>query len=390
MWRATARRVFCSSGPDNARGEDALVLLLQRTDQRGLDGRWKNAAGQTVPNESVMGKDAARTSTDNDDDGLSLVVLATAVLRRRRTIVTVAALGMTAGLISGFTSKRMYSSRATFIPQGNESEQLSLALANSEFGIRIRSTGAGWRLPMYVAILRSRTMLDRIARDTVIVLEESSRYVAVADLFNVKAPSEDRRIDATVAALRRAISTAENSTLGAVTVVVRTAWPSVSFDLAQKLVRGVDQFGVEARQSQAAVERPFIEGQSAKAARALREAEDRLQVFMQRNRTIQGAIELGFERDRLQRDIVLRQQVYTSLLQSNEEARIQEARATPVITVLEAPRLPYISDPRYAVQKVLLGWLDGGLIGIVIVLVAHGLERVRLARNDETHAKSFF
>jgi len=158
--------------------------------------------------------------------------------------------------------------------------------------------------------------------------------------------------------------------------------------LVERLVRGVNQFNLETRKSQATAERQFVEGRAEEAGRALREVEDRLQTFLQRNRAIGGSPELGFERDRLQREVALRQQVYTTLLQTREEARIREVRDMPVITELEDPRLPLISESRGTAIKLILGALAGGFLGIVIAFLADAMVAARRAPSEE--AREFF
>jgi hypothetical protein len=241
---------------------------------------------------------------------------------------------------------------------------------------------------MYVELLNSRTLLEPIVLDTVVVQEERGRRVAFMDLLEIEAPTTERRLDLAVRALGGMVAASEERKLAAVKVTVTTRWPSVSLALTQRLMQRVNQFNLETRKSQAAMERQFVEAQSAEAEHTLRSAEDRLQVFLQRNRSIAGSPELGFERDRLQREVVLRQQVYTSLLQSREEARIREVRDTPVITVFEKPRLPLVGESRKSVNKALLGGIVGGMLGVLIAFLAHGLSGARQIPSEE--AREFF
>jgi len=234
--------------------------------------------------------------------------------------------------------------------------------------------------------LRSRALLGPIALDTVAVVEEGGRRVAMPDLLEVRESSPEKRADRAVRALERIVTSREAKGLGAVEVTVTTRWPSVSLALAARLVRGVNQFNVETRKSQAAAERQFVEGRAGEAERALREAEDRLQSFLQRNR-ITGSPELEFARDRLQREVSLRQQTYTSLLQSREEARIREVRDTPVITVLEEPRLPVLPEARRVLLKGTMGGMAGGMLGVLIAFLAQGVAGAR--RQPSADAREF-
>jgi len=325
-----------------------------------------------------MNQPSARAAPAHQDEPeISLFALATVVLRWRKTVVVLSVLGGVLGLTIALTRPRLYMSSATFIPQRSEASISGIALAASQFGIRVPTSGDAWGPPLYVEVLRSQTLLEPIALDTMVLAEEGGRRVPLMDLLRVESSVPERRADLAVRALRVIVTANEVKTLGAVKVSVRTRWPSVSLTLAEQLLRAVNQFNVETRKSQAAAERQFVEGQAAEAERLLRATEDRLQVFLQRNRAFAGSPELNFEHDRLQREVALRQQVYTSLLQNREEAKMREVRDTPVITVLENPRLPVVNEARGALQRGVLGGLVGGMLSVMIAFLADAARRAR-------------
>jgi hypothetical protein len=323
-------------------------------------------------------------STPNE---ISLLGLASVVLRWRWRIALLAFGGGVLGLLWGLTSTRQYKASAMFIPQATEATPSGLAAAAGQLGILIPTSGGVWGPPMYVSLLSSRTLLEPVARDTVVIAEQNGRRVAIADLLEIREPNEALRVDETVQALMGMIHAAEVRTLGAVQLEVITPWPSVSLALAQKLVSGINRFNVVTRKSQATAERQFVETQAADAERALLAAEDRLRGFLERNRVISSP-DLVLERDRLQRNVQLRQQLYTSLLQSREETRIREVRDTPVITVIEEPRLPTLGEPRRSIQKGILGGIAGAFLGLFLALVAHIATRARREGSEE--AQEFF
>ena len=326
--------------------------------------------------------------TANEDDEISLLALASVLLRWRRLIAALAVVGAALGLLIALSTTRTYTSGATFIPQGSDASTSGFAAAASQFGLRLPSNSGAWGPPVYVELLTSRARLEPIARDNVVVVEQGGKRVALADLLNVKERSEGLRLDRAVRALRMLVHPREAKALGAVELAVTTKWPSVSLALAQRLVKGVNQFNLETRKSQATAERQFAETQAGEAEGLLRSAEDRLQSFLQANRAIAGSPELSFQRDRLQRDVALRQQIYTTLLQNREEAKIREVRDTPVITVLEDPRLPVVADPRGSIRKSLLGALLGTTIGVLFAFVIQALYGARHAPTEE--AQEFF
>lgn len=335
----------------------------------------------------MIAESRLQSEPPNPEDEVSLLVLGSVLLRWRRTIVAMGLLGGIIGLTLGLTSPRMYKSEATFIPE-TEGSISGFSSAASQFGIMIPRSGGGWRAPMYVELARSRAVLEPIAFDTLTVAEKGGQRVSVMNLLGIDEPSPAARTNKAVRALMNIVEAKEQKALGAVKVTVTTEWPSVSLAIAELLVQGVNDFNVTTRKSQVAAERQFVEARSFEAERSLRETEDRLQAFLQRNRAIDGSPELAFQRDRLQREVEMRQQVHKSLMQSREEARIREVRDTPVITLLDAPRMPVEGEARGSVQKGLMGGVLGGILAVLIAYLAHTIAGARRTPTEE--AKEFF
>lgn len=67
---------------------------------------------------------------------------------------------------------------------------------------------------------------------------------------------------------------------------------------------------------------------------------------------------------------------------------MREVRDTPVITVLENPRLPVVGEARRSVARGILGGLAGGMLGIMVALLVHGAGRAR--REPGGAARDFF
>lgn len=331
---------------------------------------------------------AGAAAVPEEESQVSLLAIGSLLLRWRRTIFGLGLVGMAIGITSGLLSLRLFTSSAVFVPQGTESAASGLSVAASQLGIRIpTSSGSGWGPAMYVELLHSRALLEPLVSDTVVVAEENGRRVAVTDLLEIVGPPGERKMDLAVRAVGGLVGASEKPKLNAVEVTVTSRWPSVSRQLAERLLLRINEFNIETRKSQAMTELKFVEAQSIEAQRALRDAEDRLQSFLQSNRTI-GSPELSFERDRLQRAVTERQQLYTSWLQTREEARIRELRDTPVITVLERPRLPIRGVSRKTVRKGMMGLLVGSLLGLGIAFVAHAFAAARAAPSPE--AREFF
>jgi uncharacterized protein involved in exopolysaccharide biosynthesis len=124
----------------------------------------------------------------------------------------------------------------------------------------------------------------------------------------------------------------------------------------------LDEFSSQRRQEHASSEREFNESQVAESRTELHAAEARLQSFLQENRAYLNSPALVFEHDRLQRDVDFRQALYTAVAQAYEQARLEEARNTPTVNVVEPASLAEREDPRW-------GGLKSGLRGLVVGLV---------------------
>jgi LPS O-antigen subunit length determinant protein (WzzB/FepE family) len=155
--------------------------------------------------------------------------------------------------------------------------------------------------------------------------------------------------------------------------------------MATALLNGINDFNGRTRQGQASAERQFDEGRLAMAGDDLRIAEDRLARFLQTNRDIRSSPELMLQQERIQRDLGLRQQVFTSLTQAYEDAGMREARDIPVITVVEPPSVPALPEPRKRLVSLLLGLLLGGFVGVFLVFASEAMSRYGSNENAEAN-----
>lgn len=318
------------------------------------------------------------------DEEISLLALGVVLLRWRRMIVAFGLVGGALGLAVGLLSTRMYVAGATFIPEGSDNGTAGgLALAASQFGISVPAGSGSWGPPIYVELLRSRALLEPVTLSTIQVAEQGGKSVPLMDVLGIGSRSDTAlRKELAVIQLRRLVKSAEVKSLNAVRLTVTTPWPSVSLAISRQLVEGVTRFNRETRKSQATAERAFVDTQAVSAEQALRTAEERLVEFDQRNR-FTGSPALAAERARLQRDVSMRLGMFTTMVQNREEARIREVRNTPVITLIEEPRMPVSGEARRSVTKAIIGGFAGVVAAVFIALVASTLSRARRVPRED-------
>jgi uncharacterized protein involved in exopolysaccharide biosynthesis len=324
-----------------------------------------------------------------DGDEISLFGLGNAILRHRWRIVRWALFG---GLVAAsvvFTKPALYVASTSFVPLGqSETNRSGIASLAGQFGVALPATGSPTLSPdFYVSLVQSREILGQIARDSIVVAEMGLKKIGFLDLVGISSGSARRREELGVKALVGMIRASASKTTGVVELTVATRWPSVSVAIATTLIDKLNEFNQRIRREQAAAERKFVEGRLSLAGSDLRAAEDRLEDFLKTNRQFASSPDLSFQRDRLQRDVTLKQQVFTSLTQSYEEVRLREVRDTPVITVVESPSVPSLPEPRRRIMSVLLGLLVGGVFGLLLTLISEKLTRRR--NEGDVQAREF-
>jgi uncharacterized protein involved in exopolysaccharide biosynthesis len=90
--------------------------------------------------------------------------------------------------------------------------------------------------------------------------------------------------------------------------------------------------------------------------------------FLESNRNYSGSPTLQATRDRLQRELSLKSQIHSTLTQAYEQARIDEVRDTPVITVVEAPEVSARPDSRRMVIRLAVALLVGLVLAVAVAL----------------------
>jgi uncharacterized protein involved in exopolysaccharide biosynthesis len=314
----------------------------------------------------------------------SLLDLVNVLLRHRGLVLGLpcfAALVVTGVLL---LLPRTYTASASFMPQSPEGGRSRLAGLAAQFGVGVPLIDQGQTPAFYADLLTSREILRSIVETKYTFSSGGvARSGTLVELYEVKGKTPDRRREAALRALKRRITANTETETSVVRFSVRARWPELAELMAQRLLDLVSEFNLERRQSQAAAERKFVEGRLAESRTELRAAQERLQTFLERNRDYRNSPLLTFDRDRLAQDISTLQSVYTSLAESFENARIDEVRNTPVVTIVESPEQPVLPDPRGFVIKGLLALTLAFLVGFAIAFSQEVIQKSREESPDD-------
>lgn len=274
---------------------------------------------------------------------------------------------------------RTYTITSSFVPQTQQDpSRAGLASLAGQFGLALGSVAGQAQSPqLYADLLRTGEVLQAVALERVQLDAVDPRKVPLSQFLRISGDDSSVVLEKTIEALRNKIvsASAATRTTGVVTLTVQTKSPLVSIQISDRLLAAVNDFNLKRRQSQASAERQFVAARLAESKDSLSLAELALQEFQRKNRDIQSSPDLALLRQRLQREIDLRQQVTTGLAQQYEDSRIREVRDTPVITVLERPQLPARPDSRGLTRKAISGAVVAFVLALGWVLVVEMLRQ---------------
>ena len=308
---------------------------------------------------------------------VSFLEFVTFLVRHRWTIAGCALL--LSLLVVGALSirSRTYSAGASFAPQSADRMSALAGLA-AQFGVTSGGPDVTDSPAFYADLLRTRGILSTILIGRYTYPTDSGVITTrLIDVMKIREKSEGRRLTKAITKLNKLLQVELKTRTGVVGFQVPLENPALAQQVVQRFLDEVARFNLEKRRSKAGAERRFTEARISEIRRELREAEDRLQWFLQRNRAYANSPDLKFEYDRMTQEVDFRRTVYTTVSQSNERARMDEVRDTPVITVIDAPNLPARPDPTGRVKFGLISAVFGGFAGIGIGFLRDLLRRQR-------------
>lgn len=288
--------------------------------------------------------------------------------RRRRLIGAMAVIGVATGFLIAWLPGERYTVQVAFLPESAESGRAPLTSLAAEFGISVGSDVGSESPDFYLALLQSRSLLERVAGQSFAVVGMNDH--GLADLLGFSGKPGDERRDQVMRWLRQeAVSLAKHREAGLVQIRVQTRWPELSQQLAGALLGEVAHFNTVKRRTRAGEERRFLHDQILEMNHELESREEELKAFLQSNRLFQESPELQFEHDRLQRDVAQRRTMLASLQQALQQARLTEVRDTPLISILQDTYRPLRPDRRFFTFKIALGFVTGLLVGGIIAIL---------------------
>jgi uncharacterized protein involved in exopolysaccharide biosynthesis len=335
------------------------------------------------------------------EDEVSLLDILLVIARHKqlilRTVLVFAVLGVTYALLAS----EEYTSTAKVVREAQEDMPSGLSgglAALQGFGINIGGASSGLTPQAYTEILSSREVRLAVVRDTFYFADEdtSTTFVDYMDRppglvgtilkYTIGLPGtimealqgDQRAPVATQSGVRVYPTEAEEEAIKAIgdrissSVDQETGLMSVSVTAGQaRLAAGLTESFLQhltdrvsaIRTEKARRNLAFMEERFTEVEQELRVAEEELATFVDRNSGIQSA-RLETERERLQRQVSFKSELYQQLQAQVTQARIELQRSEPVITIVEEPVPPMNRSAPKRKLILLLSLILGGLFGL--------------------------
>ncbi len=271
-----------------------------------------------------------------------------AVLKRRRRVLVliplIFALAVGAGL---WLLPQQYMAEASFISQdpqsGSAGKVGSITGIASQLGISgvggLAGSLSGATGPdFYAALLDSKELLHSVVVTQYPATPPDGFSGDLVVYFKLHKPTRtESEIEAIKRFRKRIMRIAVDPKAAIVSVTISTTDAGLSQNIAKRMLSLVNDFNLQRRQSQAGAERAFAERRSQEALADLDRAEQTLTAFDERNRSLFSSPRLQTERMGLTRRIEIASQVYLTMVQQYEQARVDAVRNTPLISVIDSP-----------------------------------------------------
>lgn len=302
-------------------------------------------------------------------------------LDNARLLIAVPVAAAVLAVVFGLLFGGKYVAESSFRPQVERADISRFSGLAAQFGLNIGGAAGGESVDFYAHLARSRALLEDVARREYEV-DGGSRKATLVELYDAPgAGAEQLRL--TVERLRRNLVIDADLNAGVVAIRTHAAQGPLAEQVNRAILDEVNRFNLERRQSRATAERSFVEAQVVRARQDLSTTEAELSAFMEANRRYDEWPQLRFEATRLQRRLDVQQQVYTSLIQELEQARLDEVRNTPVITIIDHPE-GSAKRQRRLIQKGVLA----GLLGLTLV-AGYLFTREYMQRLEQQYPEDF-
>ena len=309
-------------------------------------------------------------------DGIDSLTFLTPLIEKRRRIIAFVIVASLAVGVFAFMQPRRYKAELTVTPVVNNRASPALGGIAALAGATLQQ---GYQLTpaRMVELLKSRRVLAGVGMSP--VRPGSSTTIIDRVLDEEYTRNDPEEVEKHIEKLLTVVT---NKETGTITVSVSHRDSALARIIALRTVDSASQIFVRTSKAQAQQLRVSQEARVAQTRQQLARAEEELRQFNFSNRATPAYSQASVERARLQRNILIAEQVYTQAATDQESAFARELEATPTVVVHD-PLPDVLSKVR---KRVIMKTAIAGIVSLLLacawVMIAE-IYRRRLARQDD-------
>ncbi len=304
-----------------------------------------------------------------DDNKIDFKVLASVLYKNKKYILLTTFIFALCGTSSSFLLKKYYNAQITLYPAkkdiGQGFAQFQTLAAN--LGMNSSKNDQSFNIP---DVVKSRLIANRAIFQKWTIKDGKS--VSLIELWNLKKKplltiSLINKIDS-VAVVEKAIKkfknhvqVSEDRTTGLIMISTTFQDPNVAAGVANFIGRQVETYIQKENSAQSTKEKLFISERLSVVKKELEISELELKDFKERNLGYEGSPELFMKYSRFFREVEAKKEVYLTLQQQLELARIEEVKQSPILHILDSAvppiRKSYPNRQLFLIISVFVGLL---------------------------------
>jgi uncharacterized protein involved in exopolysaccharide biosynthesis len=269
-----------------------------------------------------------------------------------------------------FIKQPLYVSWATILLPDNQSSNMGgISGLASQFGVNIPSQSIGEDLSsptFFPELLKSRVFAEKIL-DIEFYTKEYGKELPLIYILTYGDDSKSYRreelILKAINELKVIVSFDQEPLSTFSTISVTAPEPIFAKKLADVIVKELENLN-RAYKTQAVAEKSiFIDNRISNVENELKISESNLMDFTRKNRQISSP-SLQLELDRLSREVDVQKEIYLTLKQQLELAKIEQIQKASIVQILDSPQIP-LSPSNI---NVILSTIFSGFIGLTLAL----------------------
>jgi uncharacterized protein involved in exopolysaccharide biosynthesis len=257
--------------------------------------------------------------------------------RKRILLVSLAVGLLTLGI--NFLLPKWYRATAVLLPESDKNKLGAMSQFAGLASLAGVNMSGGDLSRLYPAMLTSESIL-RCVVERKYRTEHFKDSVTLIQYFELDDPSPRKNMDDALREVKGVIVVTYDAKTSVVSIGLEMPEPQLAADVLNALLAELDMFLRDKKMNNASEQRKWVESRLVQVDEELRDAEERVKDFREKNRRVTDSPSLLMQQERLLRDVQIKSTIAIELRKQAEIAKIEEIKQVTTINILDEGRAP--------------------------------------------------